>query len=255
MKQKKVNCEYSFATILQRYFKAFNNINDEYIRERVADVRDVGRRLLSNLYHEPGQVKKMKQSGIIVSHDLSPSDTATMNKEKVLGFVTEIGGPTSHTAILGRALEIPAIVGMDHVTSKIKTGDRLVIDGTKGILIVDPDEETISEYIKKEARFTEQISQLDGLRDLPAETKDGHRVILAANIEFHEEIPSVLSHGAEGIGLYRTEYFYMNRTDLPTEEEQYQAYRQVVEQMSAYPAIMAPTSIFSSYFFPSFLSS
>lgn len=238
IKDKKVTCEYAFSTVIQRYFTAFSQINDDYLKERIADIRDIGRRILHNLYGEEAAFEKLDKKGIVIAHDLSPSDTAMMDKEKVLAFVTEIGGPTSHTAILGRSMEIPAIVGTDHVTSKVKTGDTVIVDGAHGILIVNPDPKTIEEYTQKSRRFSESIVELDKLRYLPAETQDKHSIVLAANIEFHDEIPSVLSHGAQGIGLYRTEYLYMNRTDLPGEEEQFQAYKQVAEKMAPHHVII-----------------
>lgn len=239
VKEKKINVEHAFATVIQNYFKAFSQIDDEYLRERVADIRDIGKRILKNLYGEQKMdFDSFKENVILIAHDLSPSDTATINKEKVLAFVTEIGGPTSHTAILGRSLEIPAVVGLDGVTSEVKTGDTVIVDGTHGVLIVDPDQKTIDESTQQEQRFSELIVELDKLRNLPAETTDGRRIILAANMEFHDEIPSVLSHGADGIGLYRTEYFYVNRTDLPGEEEQYQAYRHVAEKMAPHSVIV-----------------
>ncbi len=239
MKQKKTTAEYAFSVVIKRYFEAFAQIDDEYLKERIADIKDVGRRLLQNLCGEQkGILENLQENVVIISHDLSPSDTAMMNKEKVLAFVTEIGGPTSHTAILGRSMEIPAVVGLDGIVMEVKTGDRIVVDGTHGVVIVDPDEKVIEEYTREGRRFTELISELDKLRNLSAETSDGRRIVLAANIEFHHEIPSVLSHGADGIGLYRTEYFYMSRTDLPTEEEQYQAYRQVAETVAPHPVII-----------------
>ncbi len=231
IKERGISCEYAFSTILQRYFQAFSQIDDEYLKERIADIRDIGRRLLNNLYGEHDDLESLKERGIVISHDLSPSDTAMMDKNKVLAFVTEIGGPTSHTAILGRSMEIPAVVGVDHVTTQVKTGDYLIVDGTHGVIIIAPDPITVEEYTRKEKHFIEVITELDKLRDLPAQTLDGKRISLGANIEFHDEIPSVISHGADGIGLYRTEYFYMNRSDLPGEEEQYRAYRQVAEKI------------------------
>ncbi|MBI3306415.1 MAG: phosphoenolpyruvate--protein phosphotransferase [Candidatus Omnitrophica bacterium] len=239
IKEKKSTAEYAFSIVVQSYFKAFSQIDDEYLRERVSDIKDIGRRLLKNLYGEQKtDLENLEQNVIVIAHDLSPSDTAMMNKDKVLAFVTDIGGPTSHTAILGRSLEIPAVVGMEGVTTEVKTGDEVIVDGTHGILIVNPDEATIEEYFREEKRFTDLTTELDKLKDLPAETKDGHRITLAANIEFHDEIPSVFSHGAEGIGLYRTEYFYLNRVDLPTEEEQYQAYKQVAEKIAPHSVIV-----------------
>ncbi len=239
IKENKASAEYAFSVVINRYFQAFSKIDDEYLKERVSDIKDVGRRLMQNLYGEQkGILENLTENVVIIAHDLSPSDTAMMNKEKVLAFVTEIGGPTSHTAILGRSLEIPAIVGMDRVTLEIKSGDRIIVDGTHGVVIIDPDDKVVEEYTQQERRFTELISELDKLKNLKAETKDGRKITLAANIEFHDEIPSVLSHGADGIGLYRTEYFYMNRSDLPTEEEQYRAYKQVAEKMAPHSVII-----------------
>ena len=239
IKERKASAETAFADVIGKYFEAFSQIDDEYLRERISDIRDVSRRLLNNLVGEHGFTPKLTDKGIIIAHDLSPSDTAMMDKNKVLAFVTEIGGPTSHTAILGRSMEIPAMVGADHVTAKVKTGDMVIVDGTHGVLIVNPDKATIEEFLKDQMRFSAQVTELDKLRELPAETNDGkRRISLAANIEFHDEIPSVISHGADGIGLYRTEYFYMNRSDLPAEEEQYRAYRQVAEKMNPRPVIV-----------------
>jgi phosphotransferase system enzyme I (PtsI) len=239
IKEQCASADSAFSTVMQRYFQAFSNIGDEYLRERVSDIRDVGRRLLQNLGGEEKlSLDNLKEDVILIAHDLSPSETATMNKERVLAFVTEVGGPTSHTAILGRSLEIPAIVGVDKVTAHVNTGDRVAVDGTHGVIIINPDEKAIEEATQLERRFTELVTELDKLKELPAETPDGHRIKLAANIEFHDEIPSVISHGAEGIGLYRTEYFYLNRRDLPTEDEQYDAYCQVVRKMKPHEVIV-----------------
>ncbi len=239
IKEKKVNAEYAFSVVVDRYFKAFSQIDDEYLKERVADIKDIARRLMKNLC---GAVKSSLDHGtedvIMIAHDLSPSDTAMINKEKVLAFVTEIGGPTSHTAILGRSLEIPAVVGLDRITSEVKNGDILIVDGTHGIVIVDPDPATIEEFTHEGARIVQLTTELDKLKYLPAETLDGKRVVLAANIEFPDETTSALAHGSEGIGLYRTEFFYLNRTDLPSEEEQYQAYKQVAEKIAPFPVIV-----------------
>ncbi|MDP3921600.1 MAG: phosphoenolpyruvate--protein phosphotransferase [Candidatus Omnitrophota bacterium] len=239
IKSENCNAEYAFANVIQKYFQAFLQIDDDYLRERISDIKDVGRRVLQNLYGaEKGVLEKLKENVIIIAHDLSPSDTAMMDKTKVLAFVTEIGGPTSHTAILGQSMEIPAIVGVDQGTIEVKNGDRVIVDGTHGFLIIDPDQKTIEEYTREEKRFTELVTELEKLRDLPAETTDGRKIILASNIEFPDEIPSVISHGAEGIGLYRTEYFYMSRGDLPTEDEQFHAYKLVVERMSPHSTIV-----------------
>lgn len=239
VKEKQVNAEFAFSSVIQKYFRAFSQINDEYLRERVADIRDIARRLLQNLTGaEKNPLSKLTEQVIIIAHDLSPSDTALMDKQKVVAFATDIGGPTSHTAIMARSMEIPAVVGLDHISREVMTGDSIIIDGNHGIVILDPDSKALAAYTQEGRRFVELTTELDKLRNLPAETPDGRRIVLTANIEFPDEIPSVLAHGAAGIGLYRTEYFFMNRTDLPTEEEQYEAYRTVAEKMKPYPVII-----------------
>ncbi len=239
IKTKRVNAEYAFSSVVQKYFRAFSRVDDEYLKERVADIKDIARRLLENLIgKERNPLANLTEKAIIIAHDLSPSDTATMDKQKVVAFATDIGGPTSHTAIMARSMEIPAVVGVDQISREVITGDLVVIDGNHGVVVIHPDAKTLADYAKEGKRFVELTSELDKLRNLPAETPDGHRIELSANIEFPDEISSVLAHGAAGIGLYRTEYFYMNRTDLPTEEEQYESYRKVAEKIAPYPVII-----------------
>jgi len=239
IKNEKVGAEYAFATVIQRYFQAFSQINDEYLKERISDIRDVGKRLLGNLCgEEKKRLEEFQGKVVIASHDLSPSDTASLDRNKVLAFVTEIGGPTSHTAILGRSLEIPAIVGLDKIVNDLQDEDVLIVDGTHGVVVINPDQAMIDKFSSQENRFNQLTGELDKLRELPAETLDGKKITLAANIEFHHETPSVISHGGEGVGLYRTEYFYMNRSTLPTEQEQYEAYRKVAEAMSPHAVVI-----------------
>ena len=239
IKNEKVGAEYAFAAVIQRYFQAFSQINDEYLKERISDIRDVGKRLLGNLCgEEKKRLEEFQGKVIIASHDLSPSDTASLDRTKVMAFVTEIGGPTSHTAILGRSLEIPAVVGLEKIVGELQDADMIVVDGTHGVVVINPDQATIDKFNSQGNRFNQLTGELDKLRDLPAETLDGKRIILAANIEFHHEMASVLSHGADGVGLYRTEYFYMNRATLPTEQEQYDAYRKVAEAMRPHSVVI-----------------
>jgi len=239
IKTEKVTTEYAFSLVLQRYFHAFSQIDDEYLKERISDIRDIGKRVLQHLMsHERESLSNLREAVIIVSHDLSPSDTATMDRKNVIGFATDIGGPTSHTAIMARSMEIPAVVGLERISREVTSGDRLIIDGTHGLVIINPDETTVEKYLSEGKKFVAYILELEKLRNLPAETKDKHRIELAANIEFPDEIPSVIAHGARGIGLYRTEYFYLNRADLPTEEEQFVAYKQVAEQMKPSPVVI-----------------
>ena len=239
IKNECVSSEYAFSIVIQRYFKAFAQINDEYLKERVSDIKDVGRRILQNLRGEKkDSLVHLKEEVIVIAHDLSPSETATMDRDHVIAFATDIGGPTSHTAIMARSMEIPAVVGIDLISKKVSNGERIIIDGNHGTIIIDPDIATIERYAREEKRFAELITELDKLKLLVAETLDGHRLQLTANIEFPDEIPSVIAHGAEGIGLYRTEYFYMNRADLPSEDEQFEAYRHVAAQLVPSPVVI-----------------
>jgi len=239
VKEEGLAVEYAFQEVLRRYSQMFARIDDEYLRERSSDITDVGRRVLRNLL---GRKRKtladLEEEVLVVAYDLSPSDTALMHKEKVIGFATDIGGKTSHTAIMARALEIPAVVGLGMISRQVRPGDTLIIDGSHGVVVINPDKATLKKYRKEGERFEEFIKTLEELKDLPAQTLDGHKIELAANIELPEEISSVLAHGAEGVGLYRTEYFYMNRADLPSEAEHYEAYRKVAEQVAPHAAII-----------------
>ncbi|OGW87658.1 MAG: phosphoenolpyruvate--protein phosphotransferase [Omnitrophica bacterium RIFCSPLOWO2_01_FULL_45_10b] len=239
IKNENVPAEYAFSVVIQRYFHAFAQIDDEYLKERVADIKDVARRIMQNLRGEKkDSLMHLKDEVIVVSHDLSPSETAMMDREHVIAFATDIGGPTSHTAIMARSMEIPAVVGLDRISKEVSNGDMMIIDGNRGIVVIDPDPLTIDRYGREERRFVELVTELDKLKTLPAETLDGYKLQLVANIEFPDEIPSVIAHGAEGIGLYRSEYFYMNRTDLPLEQEQFEAYRNVAEQLAPKPVVI-----------------
>ncbi|MBI4436126.1 MAG: phosphoenolpyruvate--protein phosphotransferase [Candidatus Omnitrophica bacterium] len=239
VKAEKVVVDYIFLDVLKRYIHAFSKIEDEYIRERTSDIEDVGKRVLRTLLGKQRQtLQDLKEPVIVVAYDLSPSDTALMHRENVKGFVTDIGGRTSHTAIMAKSLEIPAVVGLEEVTQRVSKDDLLIIDGAQGLVIINPTEETIRRYTEEQKRLEEFGRSLLKLKDLPAETLDGHRVTLAANIEFPHEIPSVIAHGAEGIGLYRTEYFYMNRVDLPTEEEHFESYHKVVQEVQPHSVIV-----------------
>ncbi len=233
LKKDLVCVEYIFDDVLKRYMSAFQKVEDEYLKERVADIRDIGKRVLNHLLGKKREtLADISEKVIVVAYDLSPSDTASLHKKNVIAFATDVGGKTSHTAIMAKALEIPAVVGLKSITRSVKSGDTLVVDGSNGVVILNPDQETLSKYEQEKTKFAEVDASLVQLRDLPCVTPDGRNIQLAANIEIPDEITSVKSHGANGIGLYRTEFFYLDRTDFPTEEEQYQAYRSVAEQMS-----------------------
>lgn len=237
IKEEKLSAEYIFFEVLKKYMKIFSNIEDEYLRERVGDINDVGRRVLKNLMDETKlhELDYLTEELIIVSHDLSPSDTASMYNKNILAFVTDIGGRTSHTVIMAKSLGVPAVVGLSDATLRINNQDYIIVDGRKGLVILNPTPETKALYKVEQTRIQEFRDQFRDLRDLPSETLDGRKVEIFANLELPEEIPTVQKQGGSGIGLYRTEYFYMNRVDLPSEEEQYEAYKHVALTMAPHP--------------------
>ncbi|UCE17983.1 MAG: phosphoenolpyruvate--protein phosphotransferase [Gemmatimonadota bacterium] len=239
IKKQKKNAEFIFFQNLENVRKTLLDTGDEYLRERAVDLQDVERRVLRNLAGD-GQESFDRPEGqsIVLAKFLTPSDTAQLDRNKVLGFVTDLGGRTSHAAIMARSLEIPAVVGLKEVTQKVCPGDLLVIDGVHGIVIVNPDERTLLEYEEKQKLFIEHDLELLSLRDEPAATLDGRSIELQANIELPDEVETALSHGARGIGLFRTEYLYLARSDLPSESEQYEAYASVAERMNPDPVVI-----------------
>lgn len=237
LKNEHLNVAYIFSEVLKKYIKVFSKIEDDYLRERIVDINDVGKRILRHLLGKEGGRKLLGslEKKVVVAHDLSPSETAMMHKENISGFVTDVGGKTSHTAIMAKSLEIPAVVGLHQATEKINNGDLLIVDGSLGLVIVYPNEATLNSYHQEEDKFRDITQRFLQVKDLPAVTTDNYKLSIVANIELPEEIPSVKLHGAGGIGLYRTEYFYMNRTDLPSEEEHFQAYKSVADALFPYP--------------------
>ncbi|MDD5438936.1 MAG: phosphoenolpyruvate--protein phosphotransferase [Candidatus Omnitrophica bacterium] len=228
-----------FLDIMKRYIDVLSKTNDEYLRERVSDINDVGKRVLRNLLGTKQEtLETLKEKVIVVAYDLSPSDTALMHKRNVLALVTDIGGRTSHTAIMAKSLEIPAVVGLEVATARIKNGDFLIVDGAHGQVLVNPTQENLKKYELEQRKFLAFERDLDALKELPCQTLDGKRIILAANIEMPEDVKSVLEHKADAVGLYRTEYFYMNRKGLPTEEEHYAACKYVAEKMYPRPVVV-----------------
>ena len=239
LKSQKLNVETIFNEVIRRHLRAFARTEDEYLRDRTADIEDVRKRILRNLLgRRPEILSQLNEPVIVVAHDLSPSETALMHKKHVLAFITDIGGRTGHTAIMAKSLAIPAVVGVEVGTKRVRKGDTVIVDGTHGEVVIDPDPDTVKRFEVDQRHFQEITQQLSTLKDLPAETPDGRRVVLSANIELPDELPSVIAHGAEGIGLYRTEFFYLNRADFPTEEEQFAAYRTVAEQIKPHSVIV-----------------
>ena len=233
------NVDYAFDRVANQYIKTLSQVDDEYLRERVADIKDVAERVIRNLQgHHSQDLGALEESCIILAYDLSPSDTATMDKSKVLGFGTDIGSKTSHTAIMARAMDMPAVVGLHDASQQVGSGSFALLDGYSGTLIINPTEQTLYEYGQLESKRHSIEVGLESLRDLPAETLDHFRVILGANIEMPDDVPHVLNNGADGVGLFRTEYVFINRDDLPSEEEQYRTYFEVAEKLHPRPVIV-----------------
>jgi phosphotransferase system enzyme I (PtsI) len=231
--EQKVNAEHAFHTVAERYAATLAAIPDDYLRERATDMRDVTTRVLNNLLGKQADadLRHLNEPCIIISHDLTPSSTAQMDRTKVLGFATDVGSKTSHTAIMARSMKIPAVVGLKKVSEELQTGQYVLLDGYNGVVILDPTDQTLFEYGQL---IRKQVTLQEKLRDIllkPAVTLDGHHVLLSANIEQAEDASSVTENGAEGVGLFRTEYLYINRDQLPTEEEQFDAYRKVASAL------------------------
>jgi phosphoenolpyruvate-protein phosphotransferase (PTS system enzyme I) len=228
--------EYAVSTILKGYAKKFLNLPNRYMSERVSDVYDVEKRLLRNLIGARREsLGTLTEPVIIIAHDLTPSQTASLDRSKILGFATDIGGRTSHTTIVARAMGIPAVVGLKTITADISGGDMVVVDGNRGLVVVNPDAAAIIRFREAQRRFDLMEEQLGDLRDLPAVTADGHEVKLWGNIEFPHEVEGCLARGASGIGLYRTEFLYLDRDDEPSEEDHFQAYAEAIELAKGRP--------------------
>ncbi len=244
IKKERVNAEWALKTVLKDLMEYFDKIDDAYIKERSMDIEHIVNRVLINLMgrkHE--SIADIKTPAIVIAHDLAPTDTAQMTKGMVLGFLTDVGGRTSHTAIMARSLEIPAVVGLETITRKAEMGDTIIVDGTTGTVIISPSESVIEVYKRRRERYENYGRALFHYKDLPCETTDGKRIKLMGNMEIVEEIDSLIEHGAEGIGLYRTEFLYLNRKDLPNEEEHVKAYRQIVKKMAPNPVIIRTLDI------------
>ena len=229
---EKVNAPEALNEVTTQFITIFESMDNEYMRERAADIRDVSKRVLAHLLGvELPNPSMIDESVVIIGNDLTPSDTAQLNKEFVQGFVTNIGGRTSHSAIMSRSLEIAAVVGTKSITHEVKQGDMVIVDGITGDVIIDPTEDELIAYQNKRERFFEEKKELQKLRDAETVTVDGEHAELAANIGTPDDLYGVMENGAEGIGLYRTEFLYMGRDEMPTEDEQFEAYKKVLETM------------------------
>jgi phosphoenolpyruvate-protein phosphotransferase (PTS system enzyme I) len=234
--EEKINAEWALKKSVYAIRQLFEQIEDDYIRERINDVENVAQRVLRNLAgKEPISLSEIDERVIVVAHDLSPMDTSEMNIAKVMGFITDVGGRTSHTAIMAQALKIPSVVGLESATQVIPDGTLIIVDGNTGQVIVNPDDETIIAYQEKQLEHEKRESSILRQSHLPAETTDGRRLTILANIEFLEEVAVARDHGAEGIGLYRTEFLFLRSRELPTEQEMFEDYREVVEILNPMP--------------------
>ena len=232
LRSNKVNASLAASKIIDQQVEMLSEIDDEYLKERAGDIRDIGNRLIKNILGmHIVDLGDITEESILVAYDLTPSETAQLNLEKVLGFITDIGGRTSHTSIMARSLELPAIVGTNNVTARVNTGDYLILDAVNNRVYVNPTQAEIDELKTLEAKLAEEKAELAKLKDLPAVTLDGHKVDVVANIGTIRDCEGAHRNGAEGVGLYRTEFLFMDRDQLPSEEEQFIAYKEVVEAM------------------------
>lgn len=239
LRKDHLNAEYIVQQIANGLIRQFTESADEYLQERAADFNDVVMRLIRNLTGQPARwLADIKEEVVVVAKDLAPSQTASMQREKVLGFATDSGGRTSHVAIMARSLEIPAVVGLQDITGRVRNGDLLVIDGSQGLVLVNPDSKTLLKYRQAQQKMQQTSRKLRKLNALNAVTKDGYRLIVAANLELPQEVHQALKYGAEGVGLFRTEFLYLNRAELPGEDEQFEAYRLVAQKSLPYVTII-----------------
>ncbi|MDH3003199.1 phosphoenolpyruvate-protein phosphotransferase PtsI [Pasteurella multocida] len=244
LRTNKVNAGVAASKIIDQQVTMLSEIDDEYLRERAGDIRDIGNRLIKNILGmHIVDLGDINEEAILVAYDLTPSETAQLNLDKVLGFITDIGGRTSHTSIMARSLELPAIVGTNHVTSQVNTGDYLILDAVNNVVYVNPSQDEITRLKDLQQKLLEEKAELAKLKDLPALTLDGHRVDVVANIGTIRDVDGADRNGAEGVGLYRTEFLFMDREQLPTEEEQFVAYKDVVEAMNGRLVILRTMDI------------
>ncbi|EJP6472040.1 phosphoenolpyruvate--protein phosphotransferase [Clostridium sp. FAM 1755] len=244
IESNKVNSEKALQEVIDMYSSIFAAMEDEYMRERGADIKDVGKRIMLNLMGKSSNsMDDLDKDTIIVAQDLTPSDTAQLDKEKVIAFLTNIGGRTSHSAIMARTLEIPAIVGMKDITESVKNGDVVIVDGIEGVVIINPDKDTINKYEESKKAFLKEKEELKKLINVETITKSGKRVEVCGNIGKPQDVHQVLENGGEGVGLFRTEFLYMDRDNMPSEDEQFESYKYAVEKMEGRPVVIRTLDI------------
>jgi phosphotransferase system enzyme I (PtsI) len=239
IRDQKTTAEYAVSLAMRKYANTIAAIKDKYLSERVKDVHDIEKRLLKLLIGQKHEdLAHLTQEVVVIAHDLLPSQTAALNRKFVKGFVTDVGGRTSHTAIVARAMGIPAVVGLGNITSEVSGGDVVIVDGTRGVLIINPDEEQLADYRETGRKYREGERERQALTSQPARTLDGHEVSLMANIEFPEDVDDADYRGAQGVGLYRTEFIYLAKQLEPTEQEHYAAYAEGLKRLKGRPLVI-----------------
>ena len=244
IRSERVNAEWALKKVTSDAKSVFEDISDSYLKERGSDIVHISDRIMRHLVGEEAEdIADIDRRVILVSRDLSPADASQINLERIKGFVTDRGGKTSHTSIIARTLEVPAVLGLDNATAMIRNDDLIIVDGTAGVVILFPEEETLATYAERQLEYERYQAAVTRESHLEAKTVDGHRVLVMGNIELPEEVVSVLAHGGDGIGLYRTEFQYLSRSDFPTEDELFDKYRDVVEVMTPKPVTIRTLDI------------
>lgn len=239
-----VNGLKAIESVTNTFVAIFESMDNEYMRERAADIKDVSKRILANFAGKGGDAFAITENNtIVVAHDLTPSDTAGLDRTKVVGFITNIGGRTSHAAIMARTLEIPAVLGLGDITTSVKTGDMVIVDGITGDVIINPSEEVLAEYKAKKEKFQAEQEELKKLIDVKTTTKSGRRIEVCGNIGKPEDVLGVIANGGDGVGLFRTEFLYMDRDSAPTEDEQFESYKFVLEKMEGKQVVIRTLDI------------
>ncbi|APM37598.1 phosphoenolpyruvate--protein phosphotransferase [Clostridium kluyveri] len=243
IEKEHINAEKAVYDIVNLYMETFKLMKDEYIRERAMDIKDVGDRILSNLTGNITSLGNLSSNTVIAAHDLTPSDTVQLDKNKVIAFITDLGGKTSHSVIMAKAFQIPAVVGMKDITSYVKNGDLVIVDGVEGIVMVNPSKELVEKYKIKIEEYGIEKEKLKSIINLKTVTKSGKQIKLLGNIERCEDVEQVIKNGGDGIGLFRTEFLYMDRDAMPQEDEQFEAYKYVLEKMKNKPVVIRTLDI------------
>jgi phosphotransferase system enzyme I (PtsI) len=250
IEMNRFSAEYAVSRSLRKFEKAFYSISDQYLAQRVSDIQDIEKRLLRSLLGErTHDLSNLQKRSVLVAHDLTPSETACVNPEVIVGFCADVGGQTGHAAIVARAMELPAVVGLGSVSTDVSMGDTLIIDGNRGIVIINPDEETISRYRVMADDFEQFEKALYSERELPANTTDGNLIEVKGNIEFPREVEQIVRSGGDGVGLYRTEFLYLSTSDEPTEEDHYKYYCQALEHLGDRPMTIRTLDLGADKFF------